>query len=177
MSDENLILPSKGSIVDRHQRGTKKFKKSVKVLNTIIISLYRINFLPLFGIGKSISILTTIGRKTGKKRRRPILCRPFHTGILTLYSARGKEADWLKNIFANENCTAKIQKGFKKLEVKATLIEDFEDKLEHLKYFCENFSDAKTIFGYDKKKHGDIFDTKEFKNLAQIIDFVQLIPV
>jgi len=39
-----------------------------------------------------------------------------------------KQADWLKNILATEGQKLRIHKGFKKLDVKETLIENDETK-------------------------------------------------
>lgn len=172
-----LILPTKGSIVYRHQKGDKRFRAFTKTLNSLIIFLYRINFLPCFGIGREIIIIETIGRKTGLKRRRPVLYKMMYTGKMTLYSARGKNADWLRNILSTENHILKIQKGFRRLNVRASLIESEEEKLQHLAYWCENFRDAKNLFGYNRKIHGDIFQTQEFLKLAQMLEFIQLAPV
>ncbi|MFX1254892.1 MAG: hypothetical protein ACFFCZ_24995, partial [Promethearchaeota archaeon] len=112
-----------------------------------------------------------------KKRRKPVLYYTFHTGKLTLYSARGKKSDWFKNIFATEDAILKIQRGFKRMQVKAILIESEDEKYNHLKYWFENYMSARVIFGYEKKKHGDMYDTQEFKDIIDMIEFVQLIPI
>jgi deazaflavin-dependent oxidoreductase (nitroreductase family) len=133
--------------------------------------------LPLFGIGNKMVLIHTVGRKTGKKRTTPLLIFTFYTGRFTLYVARGKKAHWLQNILATEDQIIKIKKGFKIWKVKATLIEDPSEKSKHLRQYFEEFSEARTIFGYNKKKHGNVFDTQEFKRILDIIEFVQLIPV
>ncbi|NPD90055.1 MAG: nitroreductase family deazaflavin-dependent oxidoreductase [Asgard group archaeon] len=165
------------SIVARHQKGNVRFRKFTKQLNRIFSFLYRINLLPLFGVGRTMILLKTIGRKTGKKRTTPVLCRIFHTGELTLYSARGKKADWLRNILADEKKQTNIQKGFRRMKVEAKLVEPVEEREEHLKYWFENLDDAKYIFGYERDKHGDVTATEEFKKIAKSIEFIQLIPV
>ena len=143
-------------------------------MNSIIILLYRIRLLPLFGIGKRILILKTIGRRTGKIRRRPVLHKKMYTNKITLYSARGKKSDWLKNILSSDNNIVEIIKGFRKFKAKATLIESEEEKANHLIYWCRNFKDAKTLFGYNLKEHGDIFNTEEFTKLVKMLEFIQL---
>ncbi|MHA1668450.1 MAG: nitroreductase/quinone reductase family protein [Candidatus Heimdallarchaeaceae archaeon] len=174
MQREEIILPAKGSIVLGHQKGTKKFRFFVKVVNKTLIFLYRIYLLPIVGIGKYLILLETIGRKTGKKHCTPVLCRKFYTEKLTLYSARGQKSDWLKNILHTKEHIVNIQKGFKKFQAKAELIEEEEEKIKHLRYFFEHFKDAKQIFGYNKKKHKDIFELKQFSDLVKIIEFIQL---
>jgi deazaflavin-dependent oxidoreductase (nitroreductase family) len=122
-------------------------------------------------------LLKTIGRKTGKRRFTPVLFKKFHTGEITLYSARGMKADWLKNILADENHQTDIQKGFKRLRVEAKVIELVEDKEEHLQYWFDSFYDAKYIFGYKRNRHGNVTRTEEFKEILELIEFIQLIPV
>jgi hypothetical protein len=167
-------LPSEGSIVYRHQERKTTFTKFERRLNRFFIFLYRIYLLPLFGLGRVMILIQTIGRKTGKRRIKPVLCRRFYTDKLTLYSPRGMKADWLKNILETENHIFTIQKGFRKFDVKATLIQDEAAKLQHLEYWFNNFRDAKNIFGYDHKKHQGIIGTEEFINLAKLIEFIQL---
>ncbi|MCG3221365.1 MAG: nitroreductase family deazaflavin-dependent oxidoreductase [Candidatus Heimdallarchaeota archaeon] len=168
---------SEKSIVARHQKGNAKFRKSTKRLNKVFSFLYRMNFLPMFGVGRSMILLKTVGRKTGKIRITPVLCKVFHTGELTLYSARGMKADWLRNILADDKKQTDIQKGFKRMRVQAKLIEPINEKEEHLRYWFENLNDAKYIFGYDRNKHGNVTETEEFKEIAKNIEFIQLIPV
>ena len=175
MSDEFRL--SEKSIVARHQKGNPSFRKNTKRMNKIFSFLYRINILPLFGIGRTMILLKTVGRKTGKKIYTPVLCKVYHTNILTLYSARGKNADWLKNILANEKMLFNIQKGFKRMKVQAKIVESMEEKEEHLKYWFDNMSDAKLIFGYSRRKHGNVIETRGFKEIARTIEFVQLRPV
>ncbi|MFX0065992.1 MAG: nitroreductase family deazaflavin-dependent oxidoreductase [Candidatus Hermodarchaeota archaeon] len=165
------------SIVGRHQKRTKRFRSAERVLNSIFVFLYRINFLPVFGIGKRMILIETKGRKTGKTRRKPVLYYTFYTGQLTLYSARGKKSDWFKNIFCAEDAILKIQRGFERIQVKAILIESEDEKYNHLKYWFENYMSARIIFGYKKKKHGDVYNTQEFKDIIEMIEFIQLVPI
>ena len=162
------------SIVARHHEGKKMFRFFNKIMNGVFIFLYRIYFLPLIGIGRSMALVHTIGRKTGKKRTTPVLSLQFYTGKLTFYVARGRKANWLMNILATENQIIKIQKGFKRKKVKAILVKDKEEKFNHLKYYFEELDEAKYIFGYDKKKHGDVFSTIEFNKILEMIEFLQI---
>jgi hypothetical protein len=166
----------KRSIVARHKKRTKSFQIFNKILNGVVIFLYRIYLLPIFGIGKKIVLVHTVGRKTGKKRTTPVLALWFYTDNLTFYIARGKETHWLKNILATQNHQFKIQKGFKRLNVKGILVTDKEEKFKHLKFYFEELKEAKVIFGYEKKKHGDVFETEEFLEILDIIEFLQVEP-
>ena len=168
---------AENSIVGRNRKRTKRFHYFTKVLNGVIIFLYRIYLLPLFGLGKRIVIIDTIGWKTRKKRTTPVLALHFYTEFLTLYVARGIKSHWLKNILAADDQIFKIQKGFKKMQVKGVLIEDQKEKFKHLGYFFEELTAARGIFGYDKEKHGDVFQTEEFKEILEIIEFLQILPM
>ncbi len=165
------------SIVARHRKRTKSFHRFNKIMNGIVIFLYRIYLLPLFGIGKKIVLIHTRGRKTGKRRTTPVLALKFYTDKLTFYIARGKKAHWLKNILAAEDQAFKIQKGFKRMRVKGTLVTDSDEKFKHLKFYFEELEEARFIFGYEKEKHGDVFETKEFRAILNIIEFLQIEPV
>ena len=121
--------------------------------------------------------MDTIGWKTGKRRTTPVLALHFYTEYLTLYIARGMKSHWLKNILASEDQIFRIQKGFKKIQVQGVLIEDQDEKFKHLKYYFEELLEARYIFGYDKKKHGDVFQTEEFKEILDMIEFLQIIPI
>ena len=162
------------SIVARHHERKKLFRFFNKIINGVFIFLYRIYFLPLLGIGRSMALVHTIGRKTGKKRTTPVLALEFYTGKLTFYVARGRKSNWLMNILATENQIITIQKGFKRKKAKAILVKDREEKYNHLKYYFEELDEAKYIFGYDKVKHGDVINTEEFMKILNMIDFVQI---
>ncbi len=56
------------------------------------------------GIGPTrvVLLLTTIGRKSGQPRLTPLQFEEVN-GAIYIASARGREADWFKNILANPN--------------------------------------------------------------------------
>jgi len=87
------ILPRSGSALYNMNHPDEKIRvktlKKYKSLNKyLVIPLYRLRILPLLGFGRIFLILTTIGRKTGKKRRTPL---EYHwiEGIMTILSGRG----------------------------------------------------------------------------------------
>ena len=170
-------FPTEGSIVARHIEGKKRFRYIIKIFNRIVSFLYRTKILPLLGIGKIILIIETIGRKTMKKRYNPVLYYRYYTGIITVYSTRGKRANWIKNILAAPEGIFVVHQGFKTYKAKMIFVEDPEEKYKHLRFFCENYKSAKLAFGYNKK-HKKILDTDEFKEFAEKgIEFVQIIPI
>lgn len=61
-------------------------------------SLYAIGLGPV--LGRIILLLTTTGRKSGKRRVTPVQYEEID-GILYIGSARGPKADWVRNIAAN----------------------------------------------------------------------------
>jgi hypothetical protein len=80
-----------------------KFKHSfltnLKINNPLIVALYRSGILLLFGWSRSIMLLKTLGRKSGKPRDTPI--GYFRIGVVIhLFSAWGKGAGWYKNLIA-----------------------------------------------------------------------------
>ena len=164
----------KNSIIALHGRRTLVFRIFNKLANGILIFLYKIYFLPLFGIGRKIVLIHTLGRKTGKKRTTPTLIFTSYTGIWTLYVARGRKSNWLNNILAISDGIIRIQKGFKTKKVKAKLMTNKEEKFKHLKFYLERLPEANMIFGYNKKKHGDVSNSAEFASILEKIEFVQL---
>ena len=75
--NENRIdesdLPRPGSVMHNFHNQDEVFKKKVlkkwlKLNKYLMIPLYRVKLLPLFGIGKIFLLLKTKGWKTGKER-------------------------------------------------------------------------------------------------------------
>ena len=52
-----------------------------------------------------------------------------------------------------------------------------DEKFKHLKFYFEELDEAKFIFGYEKEKHGDVFETEDFKEILNIIEFLQIEPL
>jgi len=167
-------FPTPDSIVAQHNEGSKKFRKKVRRMNKVISFLYRIYLLPLFGAGKKFMIIETIGRKTGKRRLNPVIYDIFYTGKITIVLARGRNTDWMKNIDATNDGVFKIHRGFKKFKVKKVLIENDIESYEHLEHFCLNYKGAKGFLGFDKETDMDLLNTEEFRNILNIIQFIQL---
>ncbi len=61
-------------------------------------ALYALGLGPI--LGRIILLLTTTGRKSGKRRITPVQYEEIG-GILYIGSARGSEADWVRNIAAD----------------------------------------------------------------------------
>ncbi|MHA2224806.1 MAG: nitroreductase family deazaflavin-dependent oxidoreductase [Candidatus Hodarchaeales archaeon] len=65
--------------------------------------LFKLGIRPSF-----VLLLTTIGRKTGKQRVTPLQYEE-ENGIYYVGSARGRKADWYRNIVENSNVTIQIK--------------------------------------------------------------------
>ena len=50
----------------------QKFHAQLKRYNPLVVGLYRIGLMPLFGVSRSVMVLTTRGCKSGKIRSTPI---------------------------------------------------------------------------------------------------------
>ncbi|MHA1534300.1 MAG: nitroreductase/quinone reductase family protein [Promethearchaeota archaeon] len=105
MKTNEELLPRPGSPlyklnhVDENER--KKTLRRWRILNKyLVLPLYRLRIFPLFGFGRLFLVLTTKGRITGKKRRTPLEYRRIE-GIITIFSSRGEDAGWMKNIRAH----------------------------------------------------------------------------
>ena len=78
--------------------------KGGRVLNAIQVPLFLL--LPPRGV----AVLTTIGRKTGKKRRNCV--RAIRVGNkVVLVSLRGRYGGWYRNLIANPNVELRIRDG------------------------------------------------------------------
>ncbi len=72
-----------------------KFWSRMKYIQRIHCFLYAMGLGPL--VGKFVLLLTTTGRKTGKKRITPLQYEEIE-GEYFLGSARGTKADWYRNL-------------------------------------------------------------------------------
>jgi deazaflavin-dependent oxidoreductase (nitroreductase family) len=67
---------------------------------------YAVGLGPL--VGKLVLLLTTTGRKTGKRRVTPLQYEEIG-GRLFLGAARGMKADWIRNIRADPNVEVRVK--------------------------------------------------------------------
>ena len=90
--------------------------------------LYALGLGPL--IGRIILLLTTTGRRSGKKRVTPLQYEMIGTDYY-LGAARGTHADWVRNILADSQVDIRV--GAKHFQGKAEVVTDpakFADFLE-----------------------------------------------
>lgn len=92
--------------------------------------VYTLGLGPLFG--HFVLLLTTIGRKSGKRRVTPLVHEEIN-GTFYVASARGASADWFQNIQANPNVEVRV--GGRRFDGLADVVTDpvrIADHLERL---------------------------------------------
>jgi len=183
MTNENQLgnkeeLPRPGSSLynlnhpdeEKRIKYLKKFKKLNKYL---ILPLYKIRFLPLIGFGRIFLIITTKGRISGKIRKTPLEYHRINK-VITIFSGRGENSDWLKNINANPD-DVWVRHGFHSFQARIELLTNKDDKLEIAKwYVTKHGRSAKFLFGWKPKL--DDPETTDFSKLLQIISIIRLYP-
>ncbi|MFX0057145.1 MAG: nitroreductase family deazaflavin-dependent oxidoreductase [Candidatus Hodarchaeota archaeon] len=175
---KQLKLPRPGSALynlnHENDKIRKKTLKKWRLANKLfVIPLYRLQILPCLGFGRIFLIIKTIGRKTGKKRRTPV---EYHwiNNTITVFSGRGEDAGWVKNIRANPG-KVWIKYGFHKFHAYVKFINDEEQKLNIIKWYVSNHSrSAKLLFGWDPKK--DEPEITDFSNMINILTILHLYP-
>jgi len=170
------LLPRTGSALYNMNHPDEKIRlKTLKKYNRLnkylVIPLYRLRILPLLGFGRIFLILTTIGRKTGKKRRTPL---EYHwiDRIMTIFSGRGEDSGWLKNIRANP-ASVWVKHGFHSFPVRVEFMSNENDKLKIIRWYVVKHSrSAKMLFGWNNKI--DDPDSSDFSKLLSTISIIQL---
>ena len=167
-------LPRKGSVIHNMICGSEKKKaldKFKMINNYLVTPLYRIGILPLLGFSRIFLLLITIGGETGKRRISPL---EFHriNNAIHIFSARGKEADWFKNLQKNPE-KVKVKLGFHSFKPKIEIIRSRKEKSEVLKWYVRNHPNAaKHIFGWNSKT-----DDPNSGILNPLIDLIQIIKL
>jgi deazaflavin-dependent oxidoreductase (nitroreductase family) len=150
----------------------KQFYTSFKVANWIITPLYRVGLLPLIGFGKLALLLTTRGRKSGRRWDTPIGYFRYQ-GELYLISGWGKQANWYKNILAFPD-EVQVQVGFQRFHARAELIQDSEELQRIMKWLVKNHTNGTEgkAMGWDPKR--DDPETADFSGMFQKMAIVRL---
>ncbi|MHA2398285.1 MAG: nitroreductase family deazaflavin-dependent oxidoreductase [Promethearchaeota archaeon] len=175
MVDEEK-LPRSGSVLynlthkdeEIREKTLKRFRRLNKFL---VFPLYRLRLLPVLGFGRIFLILTTRGRISGKKRRTPL---EYHriNGIITIFSGRGEEASWFKNLRANPE-SVWVTHGFHSFPTRIEIVLDEPEKLEIFRWYVTKHSrSAKMLFGWNRKE--DNPDSTDFSNLIKTVSIIRL---
>jgi deazaflavin-dependent oxidoreductase (nitroreductase family) len=148
------------------------FLANLKTYNPLIVTLYRSGILPLFGFSRTILLLTTTGRKSGKPRVTPIgyfriVC------VIHLFSAWGKEAGWYKNMIANPD-NVYIQIGLRRWSVQAQILtESAEIQRTIVQLVTESPYQAQALFGWQPDRdHTDEIDFSVVLEKVIVVRFV-----
>jgi deazaflavin-dependent oxidoreductase (nitroreductase family) len=93
-------------------------------------------------------LLTTVGRKSGKKRTTPL---EYHwiDAEIHIFSGRGEESDWFKNLQANPD-KVWVRHGFHLFKPVVRVLEDNEKKTRIIKWYVEKHpGPSKKLFGWN----------------------------
>ncbi|MDD5368624.1 MAG: nitroreductase family deazaflavin-dependent oxidoreductase [Anaerolineaceae bacterium] len=150
----------------------RTFHARLKTYNPFIVAFYRIGLLPLFGAARTVMLLATRGRSSGKTRLVPI--GYFRIGgVPYIFSAWGKGASWYKNLIAHPDDVS-IQIGLRRMPVRAEVLEDpaeIQRTVEQL--VRESPKDAHTLFGWEPER--DRIEQADFSAIIQNVLLVRLV--
>ncbi len=172
---ETIKLPTKGSLIyqimHNNQSGNKKISLFKKMNKYFVVPLFRLNILPIFGMGFFFVLIRTKGRKSGKIRYTPLEYRKFD-GKYYIFAARGKKAHWFKNILAYpDEFMVKHHFFWKKPRFK--IVNDINTKIKIFKEYTMKYPKAaKEFFGYDKRKHS--MKELDFSQLAEHVQIIEM---
>lgn len=177
-ANEEEFLPRPGSplynLNHEDENNRKKTLRNWRIANKfVVLPLYRLRILPLFGVGRIILILTTKGRITGKKRRTPL---EYHwiEGVITIFSSRGEDAGWIKNLYIYPDA-ASVMHGFHRFQPQLEFVIDEDQKLNVMKWYVVNHRRAaKMLFGWNSKI--DDPETTDFSKMLNMITIIKLHP-
>lgn len=150
----------------------QKFHAQLKRYNPMVVGLYRIGLMPLFGVSRTVMLLTTHGCKSGKIRRTPI--GYFRIGgVVHLFSAWGKRTGWYANLIAHPE-TVSIQIGLRERAVEAYILQDPSEKRLTLEQFLrESPAQAKYLFGWEPDH--DKMETSDFSEVYERVLMVRFV--
>jgi len=150
----------------------QKFHAQLKHYNPLIMGLYRIGLMPLFGVSRSVMVLTTRGCKSGKFRSTPI--GYFRIGgAVHLFSAWGKRTGWYANLSAHPD-EVWIQIGLQKRAVHAQILQEPAEMRRTLEQFLkESPKEAQYLLGWVPGQ--DKIETSDFSEVYERVLMVRFI--
>lgn len=150
----------------------QSFHVQLKTYNPLVVILYRMGLLPLFGASRTVMLLTTRGRKSGKLRSTPI--GYFRIGgVIYLFSAWGKGASWYKNMLADPR-DIWIQIELRRFHAHAQILEEPTELWHTLEQFMtESPAQAHYLFGWEPGR--DRMNSADFSEVIQRVSIVRFI--
>lgn len=141
----------------------RAFHARLKTWNPFVVFFYKIGLLPLLGMSRTVMLLTTRGRKSGKLRRTPI--GYFNIGgVIHVFSAWGKSAGWYRNLCAHPD-QVEIQIGLHLRKVHAEVIASEPEIRRTLERFiAESPQAAAYLFGWDAEN--DRMESSDFSAIV-----------
>lgn len=146
------------------------FHARLKTWNPWVVIFYRIGLLPLLGMSRTVMILATRGRKSGKLRRAPIGYFLIG-GKVHVISAWGKSANWYQNLRAHPD-QVEIQIGLRRKKARPEVLESPAEILQTLEQFTsESPKAAEYLFGWDAQN--DRMETSDFSVFGDKVQIVR----
>ncbi|MFC1960478.1 nitroreductase/quinone reductase family protein [Chloroflexota bacterium] len=149
-----------------------RFLNSFKIINKIIVPLYRWRVLPLLGLHRHarLYVITTKGRKSGKQRYTPleyfVLDGEVYGGV-----TNPAKSQWHKNILANPD-DVWVQMGFRCFHARIEYLND-EEFIEAIKLYTLQYPKAVAIaWGWDPKR--DDVETADFSPMLKVYRFFRI---
>jgi deazaflavin-dependent oxidoreductase (nitroreductase family) len=161
-------------MITRDKERRKRTLNNWRKMNKVVVFLYEMGLFPLFGLGRFIALLYTEGRYSGKSRVTPLEYRK-RDGMIILFSARGAQSDWFRNLKTNPD-KAKLRIGFKTIIPEVELVSDPDKVEEYLRWYIDKHPrSSHFLFGWDPKKDnlGDI----DLSSLVKLMTVVKLSKV
>ncbi|MCP4358228.1 MAG: nitroreductase family deazaflavin-dependent oxidoreductase [Chloroflexi bacterium] len=149
-----------------------KFLDSFKYINKVVRPLYRWRILPLLGAHHwaRMYVITTIGRKSGKKRETPLEYFKLD-GVLYGGVSNPRKSQWHKNILANPD-QVWVQLGFHSFQARIEFLDD-EEFIEKIKLYALKFPKmAATAWGWDPER--DDVETADFSPMLRVYRFFRI---
>jgi deazaflavin-dependent oxidoreductase (nitroreductase family) len=169
-------IPRPGSviyniIVDDQTKQKKAINRFKRINKYLVVPLYRMRLLPLIGFGRIFVLLSTRGRKTGKKRFTPL---EYHRidGVIHVFSSRGEKADWYRNMLARPD-DVEVLVGFRRRQAKVEIINNFAQFKDLMRWYVTKHPRlAKSFLGWDVKK--DDPEKADFSKIAKLLRIVRV---
>ena len=152
------------------QKSSNRFLKLFKIMNKIVVPLYRLRILPLFGFGFRILMLTTIGHRTKKLRRTPVEYFKID-GVIHIVAGYGLNAHWFQNIRSNPEKVT-VQVGFRSFHPKIEILEG--DRLEEFFKWMVRKNPKYSSYGFGWDPKTDDPDTADFSYISKAMRVIKL---